>query len=127
MAEGCGHLNYIGDHSSPPELDPSSSSPATSNIVEFHGYSDINSSSQAKVPGLNYLNPQVLSGDFQLFDSTSDGSSGGIQFEDFIDFGNEESGTDKQGERGFLSGQVLDAGSYTIAPPSDLDDPFVQF
>lgn len=124
MAGDNGHLLQVYDHSSPPELDPSSSSPATSNIIDFNGCHDMNSDPQSKTFSPDCLNPQVLNRDFQLFDGTSDESSPGVQFEDFIDFGNDDPGIEKRNERAFFSGPMLDAGSYTIAPASDMEDPF---
>ena len=62
-------LHHDSYHGSPPELDLSSSSPATSNFFDFTGNSGAASSGDLGGDKVGYVNPQFLIGDFPLFDA----------------------------------------------------------
>ena len=108
---------------SPPELDLSSSSPATSNILDFSTFSELGGSQGQRSQKMEYCNPQILSSDFQLFDNSSKDDEGAIKFEDFLDFDNVLE-TDRQKQR-VRSGSSLNQQSFDDAIMNSLDDPFM--
>ena len=119
-------LNPGSHHNSPPELDPSSSSPATSHILDLSALSEIGCLQGQSDQRYDFLNPQVLSGDFQLFDHAARQDQPSMKLEDFMDFSSFDSfPLEKQSRRvpSGLSG--MKPGSQGGVTMSQLDDPFV--
>ena len=71
-------------NSSPPELDPSSSSPATSNFFDLLGNPDEPATNALGETRDGHSNLSFLSHDFPLFDGDSKAASGHTDFGDFL-------------------------------------------
>ena len=112
-------------NSSPPELDPSSSSPATSNFFDLLGSSDEPASGSSGEVRASHSNLSFLSHDSPLFDEDSKAAPGNAGFGDSLnlsDFVN--SSSNKQTHTETLDDPMIGHGSFTDDFMNDLDDLF---
>ena len=117
-----------GLFNSPPELDLSSSSPATSNFFDFVGSSDGTTTSLSDHK-IDCLNPQFLNSDFPLFDGSSKEGSSPTNFDDFLSLGDLTSSSDvpspqKQDQSHFSGESVLEHELFNSNVLDDGDDIF---
>lgn len=125
-----GLLDSINDNyqSSLPELDLSSSSPATSNFYDFNdfvgGANEIGTSA-LKEDKTNSLNPHFLNGDFPLFEGISHGTPSAASFDDFFDLRDlETSHSHKSDQRDPLNHSGVTQRSSTADFTHESDDVF---
>ena len=116
--------NHNDYHGSPPELDLSSSSPATSNFLDFTSSSGVNGSGDSADQKVGYLNPQLLNGDFPLFDATKE-APGSANFDDFFNLSDlDTSYPVKQDHTHTSSDPMIDHGSFVAEFVNEADDIF---
>ena len=114
--------------SSPPELDLSSSSPATSQIFDFQAYSEAATSQDQYMKDCDSLRPQIFSQDFQLFSTSNRDPDGVVKFEDFLDFSNVDStSSDKQILKAHSSMMEMNQQSPYEESANQLDNAFTNF
>ena len=110
---------------SPPELDPSSSSPATSNILDFTRFSDGDGSQDDREQRIDCVNPQTLNSDFQLFDNSLKDRGCSVKFEDFLNFGNLDGSSEVPAQKVHSSSNMRH-GTFGDTMMSQMDDPFIE-
>ncbi|KAG8529293.1 uncharacterized protein KY384_005928 [Bacidia gigantensis] len=110
--------------SSPPELELSSSSPATSNLNFACISSEASHPSLPLDQAMDCLNPQILDGDFQLYGGSSK-ESPASELDTFFDFGEFQSSATEQKRQPNdpLLGREFFGNSFMNEP----EDPFVDF
>ena len=116
--------NHDSYHGSPPELDLSSSSPATSNFLDFTSNSGGTGSGDSYDNRVDYLNPQLLNGDFPLFDAAKETPSS-ASFDDFFNLSDLDTSSPAKPDHSHMSSDpVINNRSFVASFVDDTDDIF---